>query len=140
MPPILWIKSKAKEILKHDIINGTVNDEMEARDVYEMHEEYKEYEFRKFQNNFRSLKKVIKKHHNRAQEDHAALNLYLLLHPRRDVTAGGFPFWDTSEARVSLKRDIDSGIHDRMSTTELWQSRDEYQAFSLKKFRDHLTQ
>ena len=68
------------------------------------------------------------------------MNLDLLLHPQRDATAVGFPFWDTSEARVSLKRDIDSGIHDRMSTTELWQSQDEYQAFSLKKICDHLTQ
>ena len=113
---------------------------MEARDVYKMHEECMEYEFNNFQNNLQSLKKVINKHHNWAQEDHAALNLDLLLHPRRDATAGGFPFWDSSQARILLKCDIDIGIHDQMSPKELWHNGDEYQSFSLKKFRDHLTQ
>ena len=140
MTPALWIKSKAKEILKKDLIDGIVNDSMVARDVYMMHEEYKEYDFKKFQNNFRSLKKVIKKHVGRAQVDHACLERDLEVHCRPDLTSAGFPFWDTSKARVSLKRDIDEGLHESMRPLELWQSRNEYQEFSLKKFRDHVTQ
>jgi hypothetical protein len=140
MPPTLWIKSEAKEILKKDIIDGIVNDTMDARYVYLMHEEYKEYDFKKFQNNFRSLKKVIKKHIHRAQDDDACLKHDLVDHHRNDVTSGGFPFWDTSNARVLLKKDIDEGLHNQMRPMELWQSRNEYQEFTLKKFRDHVTQ
>jgi hypothetical protein len=52
MPSTLWIKSKAEEILKNDIVAGTVTNTMRTQVVYMMHEEYKEYEYTKFQNNF----------------------------------------------------------------------------------------
>jgi hypothetical protein len=45
-------------------INVDANNDMKACDVYLMDVEYKEYEFKKFQNNFRSLKKLVKKHHD----------------------------------------------------------------------------
>jgi hypothetical protein len=50
MPKTIWNISKAKEVLKKDVIDGTVNDTMDAQYLYLIHKEYIEYDF-----NFQSL-------------------------------------------------------------------------------------
>jgi hypothetical protein len=47
--PKLWKKSKAKEVLRNEIVSGLVGPGMDARQVYDMHSDlYHPYQFANF--------------------------------------------------------------------------------------------
>jgi len=48
--------------------------------------------------------------------------------------------WHKSEAKTLLKKDIDDGKHKEMKPEVLHGTREEYQAFPLKTFRNHIYQ
>lgn len=56
----------------------------------------------------------------------------------------GVPFWDTHTSRYHLKRDLlramSSNPPTHLNPKELWKSRECYQEFDLKTFRDHIAQ
>jgi hypothetical protein len=48
--------------------------------------------------------------------------------------------WHESTARGLLKQDINEGKHIQLAPLDLYSTRDEYKAFSLKMFRNHIYQ
>jgi hypothetical protein len=135
-----WIKSRAKMNLKQDILDGAVTDDMNAREVYNTRPEYKDYDFTRFTANLRALRKVIEDHQQQAVDDLADYYQDLILHPRPAMTIKGYPFWDTSEARLLLIKDMEDELHLDLTPLQLWQTQHAYQLFPLKVFRNHIYQ
>jgi hypothetical protein len=135
-----WLSSQAKRNLKQDILDRVVTEDMNARQVYNMRPEYKEYDYTRFSANLRALRINIADNQERAVEDYADLIQDLDLHPRRALTNRGYPFWDTSEAKILLIQDLDDGLHLDLTPSELWETRYAYQLYPLTTFRNHIYQ
>jgi hypothetical protein len=144
---IAWKKSEAKEILKDAIVEGRVTDDMQPMEVYKMRPEYKPYKYANFRTNLRNLRAKIEKDYGRRDRDcmdyfgHDA-QVREGLRQQAIVANGGTEIilWHLSDAQLLLKEDITTGFHLVVKPSELWQSRAEYQKFSLKVFRKHIYQ
>lgn len=135
-----WIKSKAKILLKNDIVEGKVNIFMDAKVVFTMHPEYADYNFLNFKTNLRNLHKSIQQNQERASLDYVALCHDLELEARQAASKEAPHYWSGSEASKLLKKDIDDGVHLTLKPSELWLTKPAYQTFPLQKFRDHIYQ
>ena len=125
-------------MLRKDILDGKTEGKT-SRQVYEMHVEYRKYEFKRFSPNYRNLVEALKKEGDRAGTD-AAAYYNDLLHYKQLVPARTKPHWNTSSAKELLEDDIDAGNTDDVEPTELHASRAEYQEFELSVFRKHIHQ
>jgi hypothetical protein len=136
-----WKDSEGKRLLREDIISGVVPASMAANDVYDMRPEYKKWTYRNFQTNLRNLRKALATSYARMLSDCDAYG-----HDRSLLTtlqAGKNPNdipWHKSEAKNLLKKDINDGRHKEMKPEVLHGTREEYQAFPLKTFRNHIYQ
>jgi hypothetical protein len=129
-----WKKSRAKEILYKDILEGT----------FQMHPEYQQYKKQNFRTNLKNLLKATREKQCAANSDDRALvddintlSNHVLHTPG---AAANEPSWNNSEAKKLLEDDISNGMHLIMKPTSLWLYRDEYQAFPEDKFRNHIYQ
>jgi hypothetical protein len=142
-PP--WKDSKAKQILREDIISGFVPGSMSAKDAYNDEREgrkqlYAPYKFENFTNNLRNLRKQITTLQKLADEDSAALIRELQLYPPSEADPRGHPVWNGSKAQASLEQDVTAiiaGMLEKKPPKLLQLSRAEYQLFPLTTFRDH---
>ena len=134
-----WKNSKAKSLLTDDILNGTVPDTMVAKDVYQMREDYKAFDYQHFRSNLYNLRKTLKKHQDRANVDTEALAYDVQIRHNRGKKNLGIS-WCGSEAERLLKLDIDNGNHMGVKPSELRNTRKEYQCFPLIVFRKHIHQ
>ena len=132
--PIPWAKSDAKFYLREDVISGIISKNMKAKDVYNMRPEYKEYKYENFRNNLLSLRKVVKRDLGRAELDKEYYQHDKHLF-RGDANCEE---WHTSEAYKVLKEDMKDGKVDGRKPKDIYNSRREYQAFSLKKVRNQI--
>ena len=146
--PEKWAKSKAKQLLRQDIIDGKVTDDMNPEDVYNSRDEYKRFELQNFKTNFKNLKESVYTAYEAMGEDceiygHdiALLKIIRANDPPRKVP------WHKSEAKLLLEKDIDDGKHvaimdngKKITPKELYQTRLQYREFSLAVFRDHIYQ
>ena len=126
-----WRTSEAKFLLREDIIVGNVTSDMEAQEVYVMRPCYSHYKFNSFRTNLRNLRKAVRRDLSRSEEDEAAYfhDKYLF-----GATTNGA--WHTSDAYKNLKEDIAAGRNVGRKPKDLYNSRSEYKAFPLKKFRN----
>jgi hypothetical protein len=138
--PVPWQDSDAKKELALLILDGTVTANSDPNQVYNSSIEYQQYDIKNFKRNLKSLIHSLAKKEENALFDAAAVAHDRQLYPRPALTSGGYPFWDTSEARVLLSADIDADLHLAMSPRDLWNSRDEYQVFPSHVFRQHIHQ
>jgi hypothetical protein len=81
------------------------------------------------------LKKV-----DRCQTDQEAFNIAKKNHPTPELNSRGEPQWHGSAAQKLLKETVEAGEHKGVKPKKLWQSRPEYQVYSLDTFRDHIYQ
>jgi hypothetical protein len=135
-----WAQSEAKQILEQDILEGSVNEQSNPDLVYLMHDDYATYEKRKFKQYLKHSLKTLNQYARSASFANNAVAHAQMNHPRGAVTEQGYPFWDTSPARILLTQDIGNGLHDRMKPSELWNTRNEYKEFPLAVFRQHIYQ
>jgi hypothetical protein len=144
-PPSPWRNSHAKQLLKEDIVAGRVTSSMPAKEVYAMRPKwYKAYKFQNFKSNLENLHKRTSKDQNRASEDLSAF-LHDMQIPRPQAVAPAaavaYPRWQDSEAEKLLKNDLEAGMGtSSIKPEQLWNSREEYQAFPLTVFRKHIQQ
>jgi hypothetical protein len=127
----------AKPILRKQYIEGKITDEMKPKEVWAMQPEFMEVKYENFRSNFARLKKSIKEHKTRADDDEAGylhdMEIYTLA---KDMDE----YWDGSSAQQLLKVDIEKKRHEEMKPRLLWTLRPEYQKFTLNKFRGHIHQ
>ena len=131
--PIPWAKSDAKFYLREDVISGIISKNMKAKDVYNMRPQYKEYKYENFRNNLLSLRKAVKRDLGRAELDKEYYQHDK--HLFRGDSNLNSKAWHRSDAYNILKEDIKGGRVEGMKPKEIYNSRREYQAFSLKKVR-----
>lgn len=142
-----WKKSKAKEMLKKDIMDGVVTDELDPKHVYDMRDEYKNYEYKNFKVNLQNLSSSIRNQKQAAVNSaaaydgflhHAQLQKQITVAPCVVPKNRTYPKWIESEAPLLIVTDIRNGKDKEMKPKDLWLTREEYQLFPLKVFRDHL--
>jgi hypothetical protein len=139
--PTAWKDSEAKQRLREDILQGMVTEEMDARQVFEMREEYQDYNFNNFKTNLKNLRTSILCLQESAQIAHVAHQNYTkLLTNNTNCVANSrrYPKWNDSEAAHFLALDVDARLYETLKPEALWMSRLEYQNYPLKVFRDHL--
>ena len=134
-----WINSKAKELLRNDIISGKVTNKCNPETVHKSNEEYTKWPFPNFKTNLKNLLEAVALDYRRMAEDWEAYghDIDLLLQLQEDDEPLS---WHQSEAHAFLSKDIDAGKHKAMHPSVLWESRIEYMEFPLKTFRDHIYQ
>lgn len=136
-----WRYSEAKRLLRDGIISGEITADMDAKDVYEMNDEYKKWPYKNFPANLSSLRTTVTCLYERMQSDCLAYghDLALLKKLRANDPPPATP-WHRSEAKYVLTQDVNHGKHKVMKPAELYQTRTEYQEFDLKTFRNHIYQ
>ena len=142
---VSWHKSKAKELLTHDLLNRrfpmepTIDD---TEQIFQSRPEYKLYE-KYFKENLKKLRAAISKRKMYAAIDNEALTHDRRIHPKATHNVNGRPRWEGSDGERLLKEAIDQGIVDKpgFKPKSLYESRDEWcKVFTLKEFRDHIYQ
>ena len=135
-----WKDSRAKELLRIDIVEKRVTSDMKPKVVYAMRPEYQAFKKKNFSKNYRTLQKGIAKDQQRADVDHAAVARDLQLHPPATHHSRGYPRWAGSEAERLLQIDVENGIHTTLKPRELRATQEEYRAYPLDVFRMHIHQ
>lgn len=139
---IKWKKSEAKNMLRVDLINGNVPADMAPMDVYKMRPEYAEFKYENFRTNLNNLRTAVAENITQMQRD----SLYfghdkaIMRHEMRNADEPRSRVWIETQASVLLKLDINEGLHEHLTPSELYQSREEYQEFPLQVFRNHIYQ
>ncbi|CAB9525586.1 hypothetical protein SEMRO_1697_G291880.1 [Seminavis robusta] len=141
-----WGKSEAKALLKNDILDGTVTQESDAREVHNSRIEYKQYPFDNFKTNMGNLIELVHKEYDRMRTDCEAYGHDMAI--VADLHSNNPPIptpWHKSAAKKLLEKDIEEDKHllpngDKLMPIVLYKSRVEYREFKLKKFRGHLYQ
>lgn len=138
--PEPWQHSAAKENLALEILAGLITETTDLDILHGSLDMYRQYDRKKFKRNIKALMKSLAMKEARAAFDTAAVINARNLYPRPALTSGGYPFWDTSVAKVSLSSDVDNGIDQNMTSAELWNSRQEYKLFPIAVFQKHILQ
>lgn len=135
-----WRNSTEKEQLTKDLLDGTIPLTAGVREAQRARPEYQDMG-EIFVSRFRSLKGQIKEQLKEAEPDYLAYQRDRVIYPVQDTLPNGVPRWQGSEGERLLAEDlrVDSGLGGKQPM-EIWQSRPEYQVFSLKVFRDHIYQ
>jgi hypothetical protein len=135
-----WINSRAKELLRTDIIAGNVTSKSDPVIVHQSNEEYMKWPLKNFKTNLKNLLEAVALDYQRMAEDCEAYghDVALLQELRLDDPPDEPTPWHKSEAQTFLSKDIDAGKHSIPAA--LWESRIAYMEFPLKTFRDHIYQ
>ena len=133
-----WGKSRAKRLLKEDIVKGVVTDNMAPKDVYAMRQEYKQYKYENFCGNLLTLKKAVAKLYHRMGRDCEAYGHDRAMMMER-IMRSPVP-WHRSRASRLLQEDVKAGLHKKFKPQQLYARRIEYSAYPLHIFRKHIYQ
>jgi hypothetical protein len=145
----VWRNSKAKALLKIDMVSGEIpleNEEMPAEEVFQRRPEYSATEWKLFPSRLRGLRKAVGFRIQEARDDAAALAHDRQLYPVSELDSRGEYKWHGSEAESYLKLDIELIVRDGLrhdpyvTPLNLWLSRLEYQIFHPDKFANHFYQ
>ena len=149
-PKIKWQDSRAKALLYRDVLKGIVpikaTDEQnkstgKLQDIYRMHPEYAEYDYKKFSARLSNIQKSVASTQKRSESDRNALVKYIQNHSVSTVSHKGYAEWQDSIAQSLLLEDIESNLQVTMGTERLYHSRPEYyEEFPLSAFRDKIKQ
>jgi hypothetical protein len=149
-PKIKWKKSKARDLLYKDLVDGNIprqaldehgRSTKRLEDIFQMHQEYKLYDREKFSGRLSNLRKVYDECMFRADMAQEAFDKYRENHQPSLFSHKGYPEWQGSEAQRLLLIDIEKGKHTEMSKTDLHESNQEYyENFPLDAFRDKVYQ
>jgi hypothetical protein len=134
-----WRYSEAKKLLRKDIVDGVVTMHSNVHVVYNMRDGiYLDYEFEKFRNNLKNLIVAVQKDQTDAATNTIALNNTLDRKPPPDpANQAAYPPWHSSPARMYLLQDLANGVFQGMKPSQIQQTRQEYQEFPSRVFRDN---
>jgi len=135
-PP--WRGSHARHLLQTDIVGGIVTKDDDPQDVYASRPEYAPFK-ENFAKYLKSLLEIVAREKKYADMASKALENDRRIHPPSNDPRG-YPVFQGSEAEKRLKEDIDNGLHEQYKPIQLHQLREEYQAWPLDVFRNHIHQ
>jgi hypothetical protein len=93
-----------------------------------------------FNRRLASLRKQVRANLDRASMDQLAYDIHRHNFPYEAFDAQGNPNWHGSRAETLLEQDLADGLYPAMKPSELYETRAEYQDFSLKAFQEHIHQ
>ena len=129
-----WRSSKTKDLLQANIHNRLIEAETNPRDAFFERPEYAKTSWKQFPQRLRAAKKYVTAEEDRASADKALF----LQHKQLPKSPAIGKEWNKSQAQKFLREDIDSKKNDQMTPKELYNTRKEYQDFSLEVFRKHI--
>lgn len=133
-------KNPLWQMMRYDILDGSLYDDIPTDDVIEFNPEYKAMRRDLLKSRLKSMQSQINVAMDRAAED--ALHFFhdRQLHPRPTHNFRGEPEWVDHDAKELLGIDMDNDEHKTKTPAELWGSRLQYQDFLLSTFRQHIYQ
>ena len=114
--------------------------ELDERVMYQMSEDFQQYDITRFVSNVKNLKKSIKAEKNRVAFEEAAMVSDRQKFPKAGMTYWNYIRFDTSEAKEALRKDVKDKKHNTMKPSEFQETREAYKQFPLKVFRKHIYQ
>ena len=145
-----WFKSKAKQIMAQDMIDGLVPTKEPIKDAFRLYTEYylPREEFKYFPwhpknvpDRIEHLWKSIANLGDSLQLDKDALAHDRQLHPDKPTEGyNGRLLWEGSNADRLLKIDMAAGLHLQFSPKDLRATRPEYGEFSQTRFTKRIDQ
>lgn len=134
-------KNLVRQQLKTDLAVGFIPGGTDAESAWKMRAVYEAIEpVELWKSRYNSMVKMVMEGQVKALEDANDLYMDRLLHPREQYNARGEPEWVEHEAKDLLSIDMDEGLHKQMTKQELYNSRMQYQDFTLETFRGHVYQ
>lgn len=134
-----WGRSQSKAILRRGIINGVIKTDMTPEQVFALNPaEHGKWPWNNWKSNLKNLRDAIGQDRGRMAEDARAYGHDKAIIIQNRV--GESVPWHKSACVKFLKKDVDAGKPWEMQPWELWQTRVEYQAYSLICFRNHIYQ
>jgi hypothetical protein len=141
-----WSKSAAKQFLKRCFREATISaDYQDPKQVWTNHcKDDRAFERMQCDDAFVRRLKTVRddylKKVQRCERDEEAFNMAKKNHPTPEFNHRGEPQWHGSAAQNLLKAAVEAGQHKGVEPKVLWQSKLEYQVYSLHSFRDHVYQ
>jgi len=136
-----WAKSKSKAILRRGIIDRTIANDMTPEQVFAMDpQEHGKWKWQNWKTNLSNLREAIARDRGRMAADARDFG-HDLARVKKLREANPVPTpWHKSECPKLLKKDVDDGLHLTLKPKQLYAKREEYRAFTLTVFRNHIYQ
>jgi hypothetical protein len=110
-----WRSSKAKELLRQEIVAGNIDENSDPRTIHDSCDEFRKWPFNRFKPNLKNLIKSVREGNTKP------------------------PKWGKSQAKKLLREDIISGaVQDAMEAIHVYNSRDEYKKYDFANFKTNL--
>ena len=141
-----WKKSKARLTLLDDLENGVLSldgKEVPAKVAWLTYKELPAFQlvpYDQFRDRLRDHRAQVRTRKEQSTVEEQAFRRDRNLHPQANTNSRGELVFDLSPAKELLRADIKAGIHDRMTPEEFQGSREEYQSFSKRKFKERIYQ
>jgi len=140
---IKWADSQAKSHIRQCLEGDETHAfwTMKPGELYDTNKPFfHQYKYTNFRTNLNALKKSIRTNTEQVEFDEQAFKVESNTFTRGTHTSQGNPYYDTSDARVSLVKDVaDSGVVDMYRNTPrlLRATKPEYQCFKPDVFTKH---
>jgi cell fate (sporulation/competence/biofilm development) regulator YmcA (YheA/YmcA/DUF963 family) len=137
-----WRYSKAKQVLKRLIEDGTVSAAMPAIDVYNKYPVlFARYKKENFEKNYEKLLESVAADVNAVKLDEDALkNDRLVQGSEPEVNSLGYPRWYGTPHQQHLKEIVEGGLHKDLDWDELLTLNLKWKDYPLDVFKRHLRQ
>ena len=138
-----WVKSRSRDIILEDLINGIIPYEEEKCSpdhawntwycfIPEIIEEKVVYS--QFKERFVAHQRQISKKKKQSTREEEAFQYHATLHPRKTYNTRGELVFDLHPAKPLLREDVLDGKHKQLTPMQLHKTRPEYQEFALDAF------
>ena len=134
----VWRNSRAQYLLRQDIVKGQVTEDDDPSIVFNSRPEFAPFEA-KFPKYLETLLERVSEERELAARASDALANDKRLHPPANDPRG-YPVFQGSQAERLLKQDMDNGLHQQYTPSALYQQRQEFRAWPLEVFRNHIHQ
>ena len=111
---------------------------MTPEQVWASHLEFQKYDLDKLKDYHRNMKKLVGKKMSQAHGEVVLFREDCSNGPQRETTDRGDPLWQSHSAKRLLKQDFANANGKYLKPMDLWNSRKEYQEFSLNSFRSQM--
>jgi hypothetical protein len=141
-----WANSEARTIIVQDLKDGILSLDYRVTSVQQAWEYYSTLPefcivcYMQFREKLSAHRRALIKAGDRQRLEEAAVERDRRLRPVQKYNAKGVLRYDLSATRLLLREDVKNGRHNLMTAAALKSSRPEYDEYSMRGFREHVTQ
>lgn len=136
-----WYTSSKKTCLGYTLLydmyvkQPNIINPMTAEEIWKSQPEFQRYPLVDFKKYNKNMKALVSQKVRRAATEEAIYQEDMRHHTHKEITCRGTLFWNKHAAKAMLIKDVEDGIGRTMKPRQLWESREEYQAFPYEFFR-----